>query len=199
MADKGKIIETIGAIKACFPYFGGGVNPEVLVNTWCALLKDFSNDEIERAVFLTLQSSSRPPAPADIIEKIREEILAAEESPEELWSIYHKALVNGNRLYHDFPLTFVESNGKTQGQNAREAFTYLWESLPDKIRAYLATEGEFKMRVSNLDREDVSFEHNRFLKALPGVEKMKDIRNRLSSGGVDAKKIAPDVETKYIT
>lgn len=183
MADRVKITEMIGAIKACFPYFGGGVNPEVLVSTWDMLLKDYSNEEITRATFRALQSSDRAPSPATIIEKITETRKASEQSEEELWGIYHEALIRGNRLYHDFPLSFVESNGLTQGQNARIAFSELFRSLPWQVQSYLAAESEFKEKAKNLDREEISFERNRFSKALPMIESRKDLQRLLATEG----------------
>ena len=178
MVDKNTIVEVIAYIKSCFPYFGNGVSPEILVNTWTALLNSYSDREVKEGVFRALQSCKTPPAPANIIEKITEARRASEKSEEELWGTYHESLIRGNRLYHDFPLSFVEENGLSQGENARIAFSDLFRSLPWQIQAYLATESEFKEKARNLDREEIAFERNRFFKALSTLEKRKEFQEQ---------------------
>ena len=70
MANKTTIIKAIGAIKTIYNYFGKDTDIELLVNTWDSLLKMYSDEEVDKGVFLALQRCKYAPVPADIIEQI---------------------------------------------------------------------------------------------------------------------------------
>lgn len=171
MASKKKIIECIGAIKTIYSYFAKEADVDLLVRTWSALLAAYSDEVVEKAVFTALQRCKVPPTPADVIEIIAEAQKALEPSDEELWSTYHDALRSVLRLTGMFAYTYIDETGLSQGEQARRKVTEIWNGLPEKIRLYLATEGELIRRARELNSTEISFEKTRFFKTLPTIEK----------------------------
>ena len=174
MASRNKIIEMIGAIKAVYPYYSKDGDAKVLVQTWEALLKPYEDSDIVQGFYNALQVCKMPPTPADVIEKIKEVRRASEPSGEELWATYRQALEKTLRLMGEFGYTFVEEDGLTQGDKARNKVEELWRGLPWQIKAYLSSKSEMMAMARRLDREEITFEQNRFLKALPTLEKRNE-------------------------
>lgn len=171
MASQKKIIECIGAIKTIYSYYAKETDVKLLVQTWGLLLADYSDEVVERAFFTALKRCKVPPTPADIIEIIQEAQKALEPSDEELWSRYHDALMEVRRQIPCFGYTFVDHTGISQGEQARNKVTEIWNGLPDKIKTYLASEGELIRRARESIHTEISFEKTRFFKTMPTVAK----------------------------
>lgn len=171
MASQKKIVECIMAIKTIYSYYARETDVKLLVQTWGALLADYSDEVVEKAFFTAMQRCTVPPTPADIIKIIAEAQKALEPSDEELWSTYHDALRSVLRLTGMFAYTYVDETGLSQGEQARRRVTEVWNGLPEKIRLYIATEGELIRRARELNSTEISFEKTRFFKTLPTIEK----------------------------
>lgn len=174
MASQKKIIECIGAIKTIYSYYAKETDVKLLVQTWSLLLQDYPDEVVERAFFTALKRCKMPPTPADVIEIIGEAQKALEPSDEELWSIYHDALRQVLRLTGMFGYTYIDETGLSQGEQARKKVTEIWNGLPEKIRIYLATEGELIRRARELNFTEISFEKTRFFKTMPIVAKRQE-------------------------
>ncbi len=163
MASKNKIIEMIASIKTIYPYYAKDTDVEMLVKTWAVLLKDYSDQEIQAAFFKALQTCKMPPTPADIIEKIEAMHALNEASDEELWSELAKALriVEAEVYYLKYPKFGVDHR-----QNIQNA----WDNLSEKIKLYLGSKGELMRMASNYNDDELKFEKNRFLKAMPTLK-----------------------------
>lgn len=171
MGSINKITEVIAAIKTIYPYYAKDADVQTLVKTWNVLLKDYSDNDITTALYMCLQTCKMPPTPADLIERLASLKTSLEPSDEELWNELTAALRKADRYISRFAGTFIEGNGLTQGQNARNDFDKLWEGLPEKIRMYLGGRGEFLRLARNNDDEEIKFERNRFLKTMPTIQK----------------------------
>jgi hypothetical protein len=184
MASQNKIIQMIATIKTVYPYYAKETDVEILVKTWALLLKDVPDNIVEAALIKCLQTCKMPPTPAEVLEQVKAMTAANEPSDEEMWGVLTSALRKASNLTYRFRFTFVEANGKTQGDNARDDFQKLWDGLPEKIRLYLGSPGEL-MRMSNYDDEELKFEKNRFLKHLPIIAKRQEYTelNLLLAGG----------------
>lgn len=184
MASQNKIIQMIATIKTVYPYYAKETDVEILVKTWTLLLKDVPDNIIEAAFLKCLQTCKMPPTPAEVLEQVRAMSVANEPTDEEMWALLTSTLRKASDLTYRFRFTFVEANGKTQGQNARDEFERLWEGLPEKLRLYLGSPGEL-MRMANYDADELKFEKNRFLKQLPVIAKRQEYTalNLLTSGG----------------
>lgn len=175
MASKNKILEVIGAIKTIYPYYAKETNVELLVNMWQILFADYADKELEIAFMMCLKICKTPPTPADIIEQINDLQRADAPTDEELWNSFTEYLKEARRYVYNFGYTMTESNGKTQGQNAREKFHSLWESMPEDIKQFVGGEGEM-IRIARAGDDELKFERNRFFKSIPTIHKRKELK-----------------------
>lgn len=184
MASNKKIAEIIMAIRTVYPYYSKENDSEILAKTWSLLLKDFPDEAVEMAIYKCLQTCKMPPTPADVIEQIQSMQRSIEQSDEELWTIYCRALTDTVRQMSRFEYTYVDSTGLSQGQQARNKVDEIWEGLPEKIKRYLASKGELmrNARDSNYDADFTSWEKQRFMKAMPIMQKRVEYSSLLLEG-----------------
>jgi hypothetical protein len=182
MASKEKIVEIIASIKTIYPYYAKDGNMKLTASVWERVLQNYNDEEVGAAFYACLQSCKVPPTPADIIERINGAKKMLEPSNEQLWGIYYDALERTLDLMAQFSYTFVESDGISQGQKARNKVDKLFEGLPEKIKDYLGSKGELMRIARSINTQDASFEKSRFLKAMPSVDKRQETQNLLSGG-----------------
>lgn len=182
MASKEKIVEIIASIKTIYPYYAKDGNMKLTASVWERVLQNYNDEEVGAAFYSCLQSCKVPPTPADIIERINGARKALEPSDEMLWSIYYDALVKTLDLMAQFSYTFVESDGISQGQKARNKVDKLFEELPSKIKDYLGNKGELMRIARSINTQDASFEKARFLKTMPTIEKRQENEHLMLQG-----------------
>ncbi len=185
MATQNKIIEMIGAIKTIYSYYAKETDVKLLVKTWTMLLQNYDDNIVEAAFYKCLQTCKMPPTPADVIEHIRNISKANEQTDEELWIVYNRALVETANQMSRFGYTYVDASGISQGQQARNRVEEIWEGLPEKVKKYLASKGELMRNANenNLDTSYSSWEKQRFMKAMPIMEKREEFSQMLLEGG----------------
>ena len=176
MASIKKIGEIIASIKAIYTYYAKDSDVEVLVKTWSMLLKDAPDDMVSVAAIKCLQICKNPPTPADVLEQMREMISANEPTAEELWVTLTEAVRKAQNYMCDFNYTFVEKNGKTQGENAREKFRQVWEKLPKRLKDYLGGASEL-LRLARFNEDEMYYEKRQFLKSLPSICKREEYQS----------------------
>lgn len=171
MANKTTIIKAIGAIKTIYNYFGKDTDIELLVNTWHSLLQQYTDEEIDRGVFLALQSCKYAPVPADIIEQI--ERLRNKEKPceTELWAVYRKALKEVLYFSYRLEYNYIDDSGLSQGEQARRAIAEIWRSLPPELQIYIGDKSELVSAARALNTSEGSYERARFNKVFPLLQK----------------------------
>lgn len=178
MATKKKIVEMITLIKNLFPFYAKDSNVEMLVKTWDVLMSEYDDSIVEVAFLNCLKSAKMPPAPADVIEHINSIQATKEESTEELWAVYSKALDDTERYIYYFDFNYIPDfpvgNTKTQGQLARESVEKLWISLPDRLKQYLGSKSILIQNAKTFTAKDMIFEKNRFDKEMPNIRKRED-------------------------
>lgn len=177
MASKKKIVDLIASIKTIYPYYAKDAEQVSLVNTWYLLLKDYTDKAVDIAMIECLKTCKTPPTPADVIERLNEFARANQISDEELWDILIDAVHETDRLMYRFNFTFVEDNGLTQGQIARNKAVQVWEQLPDELKSYLGGRSELLRMAQNYTNNDLVFEKNRFLKTMPTIRKRQEYKS----------------------
>lgn len=182
MASKKKVLEIIATIKSIYPYYAKDGNVQLIANVWDRVFKNYSDEELDFGFGHCLETCKVPPTPADIIERINGAKKALEPSNEQLWGVYYDALVRTLDLMAQFSYTFVESDGISQGQKARNKVDKLFDGLPIKIKDYLGDKGELMRIARSINTQDASFEKSRFLKSMPIVDKRQETQNLLGGG-----------------
>lgn len=183
MASIKQITSIIAAIKTIYAYYARDTDVQMLVKTWEVLLRDYQDEIVDKALYMCLQTCKTPPTPADLIEQIRNLQAADEPTDEELWDTLTRALRKAESLMYYYNFTWVEENGKTQGQNARESMERLWNSLPERLQMYVGSKGELMRMARDYGDEELKFEKNRFLKQMPTIQKRQEIRHIALAGG----------------
>ena len=182
MATKRKIAEIIASIKTVYSYYAKDTDSVVLAKLWEASLSQYSDETVEQAFLLCLQTCKMPPTPADIVAQIETASKASQLSEYELWDILYNDLRETLHLIGHFGFTFIDpKTGLSQGQMARRRVDEIWDGLPEVLKQYLASKGEM-MRMSQMSENDLRYERQRFLKAIGAVSEQVQIRERLSAG-----------------
>ena len=171
MASKKAIIKAIAAIKTVYNYFGKDTDIELLVNTWQALLSMYTDEEIDRGLYLALRVCKYAPVPADIIEQIENQKQIEKPSEQELWTTYRQALREANYYSYRVNYNYIDSSGISQGEQARIAIEAIWEGLPQELKIYLGDKAELLRNARELNEADISYEKNRFSKTFPILQK----------------------------
>jgi hypothetical protein len=179
MASQKKIIEMIASVKAIYPYYAKDADIEMTVKTWKVLLKNIPDDVTEVAFYKALQTCKMPPTPADILEEVKGLINANEPTDEELWGVFLKVLPKVSELRYMFRFTMIQSNGKTQGDNARDKVEQIWQDLPEKLKQYVGSKGEL-MRLAEYTDDELKYEKNRFMKSMPVIQKRQEYAELVS-------------------
>ena len=184
MASARKIGEMIALIKTIYPYYSKDADSIPLAKTWLLLLQNVSDEIIEIAFMKCLQTCKVPPTPADVLEQVKALEIINAPTDEELWVALTKAVRKAQEHIYNFGHTFIESNGKTQGENARNKFQALWDNLPKEIKSYLGGKGEL-MRLAKYNDEEMMFEKKNFLKTMPAITKRQEYTelSQMLSGG----------------
>ena len=171
MASKKTIIKAIAAIKTVYSYFGKDTDIELLVDTWTALLCEYTDDEVDKGLYMALKSCKYAPVPADIIEHI--ESLRKRNKPceSELWALYRKALKEVLYFSYRLEYNYIDNTGISQGEQARRKIEEIWCSLPEELKIYIGDKQELIASAKALNYSEVSFERNRFTKTFPLLEK----------------------------
>ena len=171
MASKNTIIKSIAAIKTIYSYFGKDTDIELLVNTWAALLEEYTDEAVDRGLFLALKTCKYAPVPADIIEQIEGLRNIERPSETELWVLLQRALKE--TLYYSYRLeyNYIDDSGVSQGEQARRAINSVWNNLPQELKIYLGDKSEMIAAAKGLNHSEGSYERNRFSKTYPILQK----------------------------
>ena len=171
MATKKAIIKSFGAIKTIYPYFGKDADLELLVDTWTALLQNYSDEEVDKGVFLALRVCKFAPVPADVIEQIENTRNVIKPSESELWSHYQRALREVRYFVNRLSYNYIDETGLTQGEQARQEIEKIWNSLPQELKIYVGDKQELMSLARESNYVDMSYERTRFNKTLPVLQK----------------------------
>lgn len=190
MASKKTIIKAIGAIKTIYNYFGKDTDIELLVNTWSALLYNYTDEEVDRGVFMALRVCKYAPVPADIIEQIETFRNKDKPSETELWAQLQKALKEV--LYYSYRLdyNYIDNSGLSQGEQARLRINQIWTELPEELKIYIGDKSELISSAKALNYSEGSYERARFSKVFPLLEKRVEQRALFLSISEDFKTLS---------
>lgn len=82
-------------------------------------------------------------------------------------------------LYCQFGFTALDSNGLTQGQNAVRRAEKLYSELPVCLKEYAGSYANFIATAKEADAAFLTYERNRFIKAMPEITKRVEYKQAL--------------------
>lgn len=173
------IVSIIGLIKANYTYAYKDVDEDamlMMIETWFVSLSRYDKQVVMIAFQKAIENCKMPPTLADILQNIKEIKTANEPTDTELWEQLVRAANKTSDYVYHFRFTMIEDNGKTQGDNARDRFNRLWDSLPQILKDYCGN----KNGLIDLSRNDLSFEKGRFLKILPTLKQRQEIKQTIN-------------------
>lgn len=175
MATQNKITEIIAAIKTIYPYYAKEADVSVLVKLWNSLLKDYPDNIVDVAFYKCLQTCKMPPTPADVIERIKALQEATEQTDEELWTEFVRALrkTEGQLHYIRYPLF-----GETP-DDARKRITAIWDGLPERVKQYVGSQSELKRIAQSYTDDDLKYAKTTFLKTMPTIKNREETKSIL--------------------
>ena len=142
---------------------------EILIESWYDDLKDYPKELIFKCFNEAKKVNKISITTADIIEQITKIENAFGENVNTLWQNLLSILPKINNLAYKRRFTFVEENGKTQGENAEIEIRDIYENLTPELKAYCGSASGL-VSLSGLDDEQLQFEKARFLKQINSIK-----------------------------
>ncbi len=179
---KQDVASIVGVIKANYDNAYRNSTKETLlamIEQWYKSLVIYDKEIVGVAVKRVLESSEYVPTLAHIIREIKEIKAATEPTETELWERLVKVLGKVDDCVYRFRFNAIQSNGMTQGQNARLEFEKIWDDLPQVLKEYCSNENGL-INLSRLTYDELSFEKGRFLKILPTLKTRLEIKQTIN-------------------
>lgn len=183
---KKDIIKYITAIRINFENAYKTQNDEemdILVNTWYSILSEYPKEMCDRAVIEAIKNAEFPPRIGSIVKEIDNMMKAFVKSEAELWGELEGVLHSVRNCVYQFsftaPYDFSNPKGPTQGEVAREKVVKIFEGLDPAIKEY-CRDVRGLINLSGLNTDQLGFEKNRFVKAVPDLRERAKVRKSLS-------------------
>lgn len=149
-------------------------NDEVtLIEFWYSMFKCYDKELMDVAVMNAIRGSEFYPKPATIIAEIDKIEKAYQKSDLELWEELTSVLYEVSEKAYLTGYTYIEPNGKTQGENAKERLQAIFDSLSPEIREYV---GNTKTLVNVAYTDNLTYEKSRFIKMIPEIRARQKIK-----------------------
>lgn len=148
---------------------------EMLLASWYAILKDYPKEIVDRAVINAIKNAEYAPRIGSIVKEIERMQVAYEKTDIELWTELTGVLREVHRNYYAFRFNAMDSNGKTQGDNARDNVERIFNSLSPELREYCRTQRGL-IEIAEYTNEQLSYERGRFMKTIPTIKERSKTR-----------------------
>ena len=173
---KKDIINYLSIIRMTYKdaYITKSDNDEVaLINFWYSMFNGYDKELMDVAVMNAIKSSEFYPKPATIIAEIDKIAIAHQKSELELWEELTSVLYEVAEKSYLMRYTYVEDNGKTQGENAEQRIKAIFDNLTPEIREYV---GNVKNLIILACVDNLSYEKAKFIKMIPEIRARNKVR-----------------------
>ena len=106
--------------------------------------------------------------------------VALEKSEGELWAELNDCFREVRSCAYAFRYTFVEPNGKTQGENARIRVNEIYNGLSPELKEYLRST-KVLIEISRFTDEQLAYEKGRFARTLPQIRERAKTLSQMPS------------------
>ena len=151
---------------------------EMLLASWYAILKDYPKEVCDKAVINAIKNAEYAPRIGSIVKEIEKMQAAYEKTNEELWAEMVGVLREVASCAYRFRFTYVESNGKTQGDNAWERVKEIYSELSAELKDYLRNPNGL-IEIAQLTDAQLNYERGRFLKTIPQIKERAKTRAQM--------------------
>lgn len=151
---------------------------KMLIRSWYEILKEYPKEVCDRAVVEAIKNAEFAPRIGAIVKEIERMQMAYEKGDGELWSELTGCLCEVARNVYAFRFDALESNGRTQGENARQRVAEIFEGLSSELREYVRNPRGL-IELAEYDDEQISYERGRFMRNMPGIKERMKMRSAL--------------------
>lgn len=171
---KSEIIKIITAIKMQCPealVYKNETEFEILIDMWFDCFQEYPAEIVWAATRNALKNTvyQKQNWLGAINQEIEKMQVAYEKNDMELWAELTGCLRPVRDCAYKFRFNFVESNGKTQGENARIQLEQIFNNLSPEIKAYCRNEGGL-VEIAELTDEQLNYEKGRFMRMIPQLK-----------------------------
>lgn len=153
---------------------------EMLIASWYAILSEYPKEVCDQAVINAIKHAEYTPRINTIVKEIEKMQVAFEKTDAELWAELQDNLREVSRCVYMFRFNFVESNGLTQGENARIKVDKIFNNLSPELKEYCRNVNGL-IELARLDGEQLNYEKGRFIKTVPRL--IERAKTRAEIGG----------------
>ena len=142
----------------------------LLVESWYDILCKYPKEVCEKAVNAALEHATQGKAPriGDIVTFIKKMQSAYEKDDSELWAELQGVLREVSRCVYMFNHTYVEEDGISQGDKARNRVAEIFNSLDPALKDYCRDQRGL-VELARYTDEQISYERGRFMRIMPTV------------------------------
>lgn len=154
------------------------IERQILIKSWYEILKEYPKEVCDKAVIAAIRTAEFAPKIGTIVKEIEKMQEAMQKTGTELWSELTAVLRQLANNAYKYRFNYIEENGRTQGENAREANKKIFASLSPELKAYYNDLAGL-IRLTQLTNDDLNFEKARFLRDLPQLRERAKVKRRL--------------------
>lgn len=176
MIKKSDIVKFLSLIRMTYPNAYPTRTDEeelMLIELWYSMFKEYPREVIFSAFERAMKKSEFAPKPATIINEIEKMRGAYEKDDAELWAELQGVLREVSRNVYRFGHTFIEADGVSQGDKARQRVTEIFNALDPALKDY-CRDVRGLIELARYTDEQISYERGRFMRIMPTVrERLK--------------------------
>jgi hypothetical protein len=154
---------------------------EMLIRSWHEMLKEYPKEICNKAVLEAIKYAKFAPRIGDIVEQIEKMQQAFEKSEQELWAEMTGVLRKVNYNSYRYSFTFIEENGKTQGQNAFARNEAIFNALSPELKEYCRNL-QGLVEIARYTDDELAYERGRFMRTMPQVKQRAKTRQAMPVG-----------------
>ena len=148
---------------------------EILRTVWHNKFKDYESEVISHAFYKALEICKMPVTIADIFTQLSKIKQSQATSDDELWDKFLEAAENCSTLSQYFNYSMRESDGRTQGDIARERTRDIFNELPPEIKAFCGSVHNL-IDYGKVGRKELNqFTKPQFLKRMTAIKERAEV------------------------
>lgn len=148
---------------------------QILIKSWYAILKDYPKEIVDKAVLQAIKHAEYAPRIGAIVKEIERMREAYEKSDAELWAELRGVFREVEKCAYSFRFNAIDSNGKTQGDNARDRVEEIFSGLSPELKEYCRNSRGL-IDIAQLPESDLQYEKARFLRVIPTLKERQRTR-----------------------
>lgn len=141
---------------------------QMLTETWFDIFSKYPQEVFDKALHKAMETSEFAPKPATVMKAINEMQSAYEKDDAELWSELQGVLHEVIKCAYRFGHTYVEADGVSQGDKARQRVAEIFDSLDPALKDYCRDQRGL-VELAKYTDDQMTYERGRFMRLMPTV------------------------------